>query len=214
LWGVIISDTWVLTAAHCVDGTEDPDWFVITAGAHNLNLDTEPNRRRIPYKRVIVHPGYDFFDIDNDIALIETESLGLNQFRHAACKPSPESDTDYTGQVSIVSGWGTTSSGGSRAPELYWVDVPVISNAECNTHPDFQGDITDGMVCAGLMQDNDKDSCQGDSGGPLVVRNTAGKYEVVGLVSWGYGCAGASPGVYARVPHYLDWIDQTIGSSV
>merc|ERR1712133_58134 len=49
------------------------------------------------------------------------------------------------------------------------------------------------------------DSCQGDSGGPLVVVEN-GVYVVVGVVSYGIGCASSTPGVYARVTHYMDRI--------
>ena len=41
------------------------------------------------------------------------------------------------------------------------------------------------------------DTCQGDSGGPLAVVED-GKYVLVGVVSYGAGCASSSPGVYAR----------------
>ena len=40
-------------------------------------------------------------------------------------------------------------------------------------------------------------STQGDSGGPLVVKEN-GKYVLVGVVSYGSGCASTTPGVYAR----------------
>lgn len=42
---------------------------------------------------------------------------------------------------------------------------------------------TNDFLC---VAESGKDSCQGDSGGPLV---TGGTRELVGIVSWGSGCA-------------------------
>ena len=66
--------------------------------------------------------------------------------------------------------------------------------------------ITDAMICAGQ---SGLDSCQGDSGGPLVEKkNGDSKYYLVGIVSWGRGCAAAGyPGVYARTSHFGSWIN-------
>jgi hypothetical protein len=104
-----------------------------------------------------------------------------------------------------VSGWGTLSSGGSSPDRLQYVEVPIITNAECQDAYRSEN-ITDGMLCAGYLGQGGADSCQGDSGGPLVVDGN-GELVQTGVVSWGYGCASAShPGVYARTSEYIDWI--------
>merc|ERR1711962_856219 len=57
----------------------------------------------------------------------------------------------------------------------------------------------------------DTDTCQGDSGGPLTVPEN-GKYTLVGVVSYGWGCASSTPGIYARVQGFLPWIKNLISS--
>ena len=67
------------------------------------------------------------------------------------------------------------------------------------------------MLCAGY-DDKAKDSCQGDSGGPLYLKggttaNPNGDV-LVGVVSWGIGCADGYPGVYARISEFADFINK------
>merc|ERR1712037_618482 len=103
--------------------------------------------------------------------------------------------------ICTVSGWGTTSEGGSLARVLQKVDVPVVSDEHCRDSYG-QSDITESMICAGLDQGG-KDSCQGDSGGPFMCGN-----QLSGVVSWGYGCAEAGyPGVYTQTSYFVDWVN-------
>jgi len=102
------------------------------------------------------------------------------------------------------------TEGGNSPSVLMKVTVPHVAHAACNnsymSHPTDPVEVADTMVCYG---EAGRDSCQGDSGGPIVggVNNT-----LVGIVSWGYGCARAGyPGVYTEVSKYIDWIeDKTV----
>ena len=91
--------------------------------------------------------------------------------------------------------------------------VPVVSQSACQTA--YPGEIKSGMVCAGEQQGG-KDSCQGDSGGPLFYdQGGVESRALVGVVSWGYGCARAGqPGVYTRVSSYTGWICSSTDSQV
>ncbi|KAG9405046.1 hypothetical protein AC1031_004147 [Aphanomyces cochlioides] len=107
------------------------------------------------------------------------------------------------GTPTVVRGWGTTSSGGSQPDVLLEVGVNALDNAKCAKL--LTGyTVDDTMLCAGGEQG--KDSCQGDSGGPLTVEQN-GSEKLVGVVSWGIGCAEANkPGVYGRVSVARDFI--------
>ena len=51
----------------------------------------------------------------------------------------------------------------------------------------------------------------GNSGGPMVTLTDGGHYTIIGVTSWGRGCAmETAPGVYARVTHVMDWIQENI----
>merc|ERR1711913_106079 len=59
----------------------------------------------------------------------------------------------------------------------------------------------------GQFQFIPKDACTGDGGSPLVCQAQSGRWTVVGLVSWGIGCASDLPGVYVDIAHYRNWIN-------
>ena len=65
--------------------------------------------------------------------------------------------------------------------------------------------LHDEVICAGLFEGG-KDFCQGDSEGPAVSNG-----KLVGLVSFGYGCARPGIlGVYMKLTHYKEWINAQI----
>ena len=88
-----------------------------------------------------------------------------------------------------------------------------MPNAQCNKPEAYNKTIKAGMSCAGAREGG-ADACQGDSGGPLIKRKASGPV-LVGVVSFGYGCARRLRyRVYARVSHYADWINRIVGGEV
>ena len=72
---------------------------------------------------------------------------------------------DLDSATMTVSGWGRKASGGESPNELHSVDVPGISNSQCQDAYTAE-QISDAMMCAGAPEGG-IDSCQGDSGGKL-----------------------------------------------
>ncbi|KAM3968044.1 trypsin-7-like [Aphomia sociella] len=199
--GSILSNRYVLTAAHCLTGVSR---VRIRAGSTSASSG---GTRYTTYFYTI-HPNYDPLTSDNDIAiirLIRRMTLdGINT--RAVTLPTPETTVDE-GKNVVVTGWGATSEGGSSSDTLMVVTVPIVSIQSCNET--YSNSITPRMFCAGY-EEGGKDSCQGDSGGPAVDEATG---EQLGVVSFGTGCARPNiPGVYTNVIEFLDWIAQNTRS--
>ncbi|XP_041961808.1 uncharacterized protein LOC121720041 [Alosa sapidissima] len=192
--GSLVNENWVVSAAHCYKSRVE-----VRMGEHDITY-REGTEQFISSSRVIRHPNYSSYNIDNDIMLIKLSTPAtLNQYVQPVALPT---SCAAAGTMCTVSGWGNTMSSVS-GDRLQCLDLPIISDRDCkNSYP---GMITDAMFCAGYLEGG-KDSCQGDSGGPVVCN---GKLQ--GVVSWGYGCAEpGNPGVYAKVCIFNDWLTQTM----
>ncbi|XP_066246548.1 trypsin-1-like [Euwallacea similis] len=204
----LVSKRHVITAAHCVNGFEKKDLSIIL-GDHDRN---SPNRfnnievRRIRSLRK--HEHFDMSTYNNDIAILELDiPVDFNEKMSPVCLPSSGS-ADYTGRVGIVAGWGRIEERGDTSQILRKIAVPVWSTEQCHNSGYGEQKISGNMFCAGY-EEGLIDSCQGDSGGPLQMSNSIGDMELIGVVSWGRGCARPNlPGIYTKVANYLHWIEE------
>ncbi|MEJ1275238.1 transmembrane protease serine 4 [Cricetulus griseus] len=132
------------------------------------------------------------------------EKPGVTDTVRPICLPFSDEEL-IPGTPLWVIGWGfTEQNGGSMSDVLLQASIQLIDSTRCNAEDAYQGEVTSEMVCAGTPQGG-VDACQGDSGGPLMYHS--GHWQIVGIVSWGYGCGSPStPGVYTKVSAFLNWI--------
>jgi len=210
----LIATKWAVSASHCFfrDGVQTVTQRTMTLvlGVHNRAGNTDTNRKVVAIDEIVIHPSYDPSGYPYDIALLKlAEEVDLAMWS-PACLPTQ--GTDFAGQNGWVYGWGyTTESGPQLSDKLLELEVGIVSDSVCaRAMSAVSTSITSDMLCAG--GEAGKDACAGDSGGPLTVANSeTGAHTLVGAVSFGFGCAREGLyGVYADVPFFRTWIDETI----
>uniref|UniRef100_A0A8C4SD78 Peptidase S1 domain-containing protein n=1 Tax=Erpetoichthys calabaricus TaxID=27687 RepID=A0A8C4SD78_ERPCA len=220
--GSLISNDWVMCAAHCFENTLDLSLYQVYLGLYD-NVDPPSSSTVIRnLAKVFVNPNYTSAEQGYDISLIMLDQpVNYTDYILPVCLPSATSN--FTGQNCWVTGWGYVQENVPLAsPDaLQQVQVPIISNQLCDMMYHIGTGISlssqiilSDMMCAGYTQGG-KDSCQGDSGGPLVCNSTNGSWVQAGIVSWGDGCAQAlKPGIYSRVSSFLGFIEAVVNGTV
>ncbi|XP_012271642.1 mite allergen Eur m 3 [Orussus abietinus] len=198
--GGALGDKWVITAAHCVDELVNNVTLVkVVADTRDLRLPGSTHY----VKRIIIHKDYDPTDSwRNDIALLElVEGFKDKGPLDYAKLPNPGQEL-LAGELAFSVGWSRPFKESNRLTRMQGIDVEIVSREDCaKSYAVFGLGIYDTQICA-YTPNHRKESCNGDSGGPLVANS-----ELVGLVSWAYGCGDRNfPTVYTRVSEYLTWI--------
>ena len=205
--GALISDSWVLTAAHCsVDNrgnTPDTDEVRLLLGTDNL-ADEDGLLLRVA--QVIVHPDFERVDKGHDIAVWQLEEpvdMTANDLYSINMLDEEQEDLAAGDVLATTIGWGNTQTATPFPDQLQQVHVPILDAQQCReTVPEAENFET--QLCAAVPEGG-IDSCQGDSGGPLMIRFDD-EWHHAGITSYGLGCAlPGSPGIYARTSALSDW---------
>ncbi|XP_056304550.1 granzyme-like protein 1 [Danio aesculapii] len=210
--GFLITEQFVLTAAHCLKKDEK---LTVVVGAHNLKNKTEGSVHLnvTSYHR---HKHYKYTPLKNDIMLLKLEKK-VNLIKTVALISIPKKKDKKVINANTacsVAGWGTKETNGPTSDLLLEAKVKIMEDKNCQKlwnknglNSDLQYSVSKMMCTHGHGG-----SCNGDSGGPLVCENIA-----VGVTSFGNpdACNSAIlPNVYTRISAYLDWIAKIIRKRV
>jgi secreted trypsin-like serine protease len=211
--GTLIAPDIVLSAGHC---TQIPkEYLRIIYRTTDLSLVQSSNIARISrierheaFARVPVTmtDGMQLEGFVNDFSLYFLQAGVSAPFIRLARDTLKTSSISRTSGRSI--GWGVTG-GGNSSPRLLYVDLPLVSDAECGSS---YSPISPSMLCAG-NKDGGGDVCYGDSGGPIVAKEPNGELVQVGVVSFGHGCGlRGYYNVYAWIGSGIGWIEKLTGT--
>ncbi|XP_055543946.1 serine protease snake-like [Wyeomyia smithii] len=204
--GSLISEQFVLTAAHCGKPK------LVMLGEHNT---LEPgNEIEFDVEAFIKHPKYRLGKSYHDIALVKLSGdVIFSSVIRPACLWTT---TPLNLSMAIATGFGDTEFYGNSSTILMKVRLDVMSSSTCGTKFKLHGGFPDGVrreqLCVGSKHGN-RDTCQGDSGGPLqtVTDVKTCAYHIVGITSLGTACGvGNTESVYTEVASYIDWIEESV----
>lgn len=217
----------VLTAAHKLKKLGQNDLLKVRVGewdASGFNNPEQFQHDEYTVVKITQHPQFSEKRLSNNMAILKVDrNIDLNKNHvNTACLPSCDEQFNFrfnngTGTRCWVAGWGKDSQNGQFQFIQRKVDLPLYESSKCenslkiamnNRNPGL-GDrfqLSDSEICAGGVKG--KDACTGDGGSPLVCQAQSGRWTVVGLVTWGVGCASEVPGVYAKVSYFKDWINR------
>ncbi|CAH1103086.1 unnamed protein product [Psylliodes chrysocephalus] len=214
--GTLISDRFVLTAAHCTATRDAGPPSVVRLGELDLTTENDGTQYRdYLVSRVITHDGYNYPEKYNDIALLETrETITFSQFIRPACLYVHK---DINSDKALAMGIGKNDFAGEATNKLMKVGLDLFDNRRCSiTYPANNKELPRGivstMLCSGVLAGGN-DTCLGDSGGPLVITKNGNmcQFFVVGITSFGRLCGKRNtPAIYTRVSEYIDWIEQRV----
>uniref|UniRef100_A0A3B3QRC3 Ovochymase 2 n=1 Tax=Paramormyrops kingsleyae TaxID=1676925 RepID=A0A3B3QRC3_9TELE len=224
--GAILTDRWVLSAAHCFSthSKESLKNIDLVVGEHDQTV-LDADEQVLNVEAIKVHEKFHHSSpMSYDIALLLlVREIHFGPRVQPICLPLP-SEIIPAQTNCIVTGWGRIKEGGCTPATLQQVDLELLEAHRCQHVLKTVRPVVKGftVVCAGPERGG-RDACQGDSGGPLACPGVDGRWVVAGVTSWGKGCGRnwasnggkpptkrGSPGVFTDTRLLLPWIKSII----
>ncbi|KAL7026077.1 hypothetical protein ACKWTF_013778 [Chironomus riparius] len=213
--GSIISDMLILTAGHCMYYIPSPlksRWII---GSHSVKEAVNARQQSYDTKDYDLHPLWKAGNLfDNfDMALVITNRrMTFTSAAIPICMPKVGDEKLFWNQKVVIAGWGRVEENGAQTDVLMESSVYLKTHRECKNLIYSINYDERSMICA---HEQHTDACQGDSGGPIFAAKSNDHYVILGVVSFGDGCARDFPGIYAKVsePVTIKWINQKIAST-
>ncbi|KAH8299307.1 hypothetical protein KR044_000278 [Drosophila immigrans] len=233
--GSIISDRFIVTAAHCTDRQPIASRLVAIVGVHDLSLQGQfsinflllSQLLSLPFftvgesmfasqyaiQSIFRHPEYSSLRVTNDIALLQTvRRFVWSRGVAPICLPFRQAPSGEAFEAVDIAGWGVLSFGSAKSNTLQKAQVMTINNSDCSAS--YNTSIAANQICTFDHTGLGQDSCQFDSGGPVILRQRSRMF-LLGVISYGRACGQRyGIGVNTRISSHLNWIRSYVGGSV
>lgn len=199
-----ISETWFITAAHCLD--DDYDEVSLVIESETLS---SPLAKRVNASASVCHGAYGGAGNNyvNDIALIRVSDEAVSELSRVPIASFGETQNTlvpFNYSEARMAGWGLTDFRGSLSDTLLSATLKMTGT---------------GPAAIGVLSQEGAGPCVGDSGGPLYVTEEDGSSVVVGVLSvveqnlaTRQFCEGDYGARYTNLQGYGDWIESVIST--
>ncbi|XP_016970939.2 trypsin epsilon [Drosophila rhopaloa] len=196
--GCIVSETKILTTAHCVHRDSkliDASRLSCRVGSTNQYA----GGRIVTVESVAVHP--DYYQLKNNVAVLTLSSpLTFTERIQAIEVATSGEELPAEGSEVSVAGWGRTTDG-SASYKIREMSMAVAQEATClDAYSDHGAD----SFCLG--HELKEGTCHGDGGSGAVYGD-----KLIGLTNFVVGACGSRyPDVFVRLSNFYDWIQEQI----
>lgn len=223
--GMIISEEYILTAAHCFE-QQDPAKFSIVVGDHVVMTDVESSHGvEHKFDRIWIHKKYNKYPINSyeidpaapfDIALVKIRGkIKFTNYVQPICLPEQDERFSTYKEYKLAcyaAGWGDTNDFFTPLYTLQEIRQEIVPYKRCKGQwgtniVTNKMAVTRNMICFGRAG---KGTCVGDSGGPLMCKRPDEDWKLAGVTSWGDMACNYNPSVFTKVSKFVNWIRDII----